>query len=90
MGVGLKRTPKYRYDTPVPLVLTSRRLFGMDGFELIKNLKATLPQMRIGLISAILWPEEQKMADSIGVEYYLSIPMVFSDLELILLDALGI
>lgn len=64
-------------DEPPAIILTDIEMPRMNGFELIRSLKAnvTAAEIPIIVITSLSWTEHREMAERIGITKFLSKPL---------------
>jgi two-component system cell cycle response regulator len=67
---------KIAQGTPLDLVLLDLMLPGMDGFEVLRKLRADpkTAQVKVVIVSAKSQPADKEKAAELGIDYYLTKP----------------
>ena len=74
----------------VPLLVTDYSMPGMNGVQLIAAVKQLFPSTRVALISALPAAELERRSQNAPVDYYLSKPFHFSQIEQIIRACLNV
>lgn len=62
---------------PVDIILSDINMPGMDGFELLKQVRSEYPEIPVYMVSAYESPEFRTKADQLGALRFLSKPVDF-------------
>jgi DNA-binding NtrC family response regulator len=74
---------------PVPLMITDLKMPGMNGLQLIAQVRARSPQTRVLLMTAYATPVLAQLARKGYIDYYLPKPFRLADLEQLVSAALA-
>jgi DNA-binding NtrC family response regulator len=74
---------------PVPLMITDLKMPGMNGLQLIAQVRARSPQTRVLLMTAYTAPVLEQLARKGYIDYYLPKPFRLTDLEQLVSAALA-
>ena len=71
-------------DRPVPLVITDYTMPGMNGLQLLTEIKSRSPGTYVVMLTAQAQPDLRRRAQMENVDYYLTKPFALETLEQIL------
>lgn len=74
----------------VPLLITDYNMPGMNGLELLREIKARSPKTAVALVTAFFSPELYRQASELGAEYMLPKPMTIDQIEQVVQEVLGL
>ena len=74
---------------PVPLMITDLKMPGMNGLQLIAQVRARSPETRVLLMTAYAAPVLEQLARKGYIDYYLPKPFRLTELEQIVSAALA-
>jgi len=70
------------------MVITDMKMPNMSGLELLKEVKASFPRVKVVLISGYSTDEIESQAESLKADGFLGKPLMMSDIENLLKDLL--
>jgi len=69
------------YGVDLVLILSDINMPGMSGLDLLAELKAYRPHLRVFMVTAYGDPEKQRAATDLGVDAFLNKPIDFIELR---------
>ena len=79
----------FAQNNTISLVITDLNMQGMNGFQIAEQMMAQQPSCVIAIITAYATPENEKMAEKIGVKYFIAKPFNLAEIETVLHEVLG-
>src|SRR5262245_50639417 len=74
-------------DAEIVLILSDIRMDGMDGFELLSEIRKKWPPMPVYLVTAFDAAAYREQADELGASGYLTKPVDFNKVKALIFDS---